>query len=198
MKKHLFWGAIMVVVLYGTYFLSLPPKKHEEQSINIKKVAQTDKFYTIRKDEYIYDGGAHGYTITRWNSFDKKTKVQINDKILNDRKDERLNDLLRQGLIAYFAKYVPLYGGREFEPNKLHEEILVDVEEGNLPPPKGEPFLMEKGVGFMYGQYEISNYANGQPAFVVPYYLMQHYMSAEILALVEPIKYDTEIEPILP
>ena len=103
MKRHIFWSLIMIGIFVGTYYLSLPqnspPKEHIVKS---QKVVDTDKFYTIRKDEYIYEGGAHGISTTTWRSIAKENQKEINDKILNQNIDTEFKQLIKQGLTGRF------------------------------------------------------------------------------------------------
>ena len=101
-------------------------------------------------------------------------------------------------MIAYFTSYLPQYGGREFAAQKLADEILIEADVNNLPLPKSLPFLAENGVGFMYGQYEISSYANGQPAFVIPYQMIMPYLNNETKELIKGLNKQEKIEAILP
>ena len=199
MKRHIFWSLVIIAIFIGTYYLSLPQSEQpKEHIIKSQKVADTDKFYTIRKDEYIYKGGAHGSTTTKWKTITKENRKEINDKILNQNIDAQFKQLIKQGLIAYFTSYLPQYGGREFAAQKLADEILIEADVNNLPLPKSLPFLAENGVGFMYGQYEISSYANGQPAFVIPYQMIMPYLNNETKELIKGLNKQEKIEAILP
>lgn len=199
MKRHIFWSLVIIAIFIGTYYLSLPQNNSpKEYVVKSQKIVDTDKFYTIRKDEYIYKGGAHGSTTTDWKTIVKENRKQINDKILNPNIDTQFKQLIKQGLIAYFTSYLPQYGGREFAAQKLADEILIEADINNLPLPKSLPFLTENGVGFMYGQYEISSYANGQPAFVIPYQMMMPYLNNEIKELIKGLNKQEKIIAILP
>ena len=70
------------------------------------------------------------------------------------------------------------------------------VKVDNLPLPEAEPFLLNDGVGFVYGAYEISYYANGNISFVIPYHLMKPYLSQKAWKMVKDLAFDkAQIRP---
>ena len=88
MKRHIFWSLVIIAIFIGTYYLSLSQNNSpNEYVVKSQKIVDTDKFYTIRKDEYIYKDGTHGSTTTKWKTIVKENRKEINDKILNQNID---------------------------------------------------------------------------------------------------------------
>ena len=70
----------------------------------------------------------------------------------------------------------------------------INYKIDDLPLPQEKPFLTKNGVGFVYMPYEISWYANGRIAFVLPYSQMTDYMSEDALNLVKNVNKNGKIE----
>lgn len=151
--------------------------------VSVKETAQTSQFVTMEKDAYIYTGGAHG--ISEWNAITLKKSdgKQLKD-ILNDNiNSPEFKNLLKQGVEAYFTQIKGAVDKCDFQPITLQNEVFEDFAVNDLPLPAQKPFLTDKGVGFAYMPYEISWYANGRIAFVLPYSEMKNYLQEDVLKL---------------
>lgn len=152
-------------------------------TVSVKEAAQTPQFVTMEKDAYVYTGGAHG--VSEWNAvtLKKSDGKQLKD-ILNDNVNTpEFKNLLKQGVVAYFTQIKGAVDKCDFQPITLQNELFEDFSENDLPLPAQNPFLTDKGVGFAYMPYEISWYANGRIAFVLPYSEMKDYLREDVLKL---------------
>lgn len=120
-------------------------------------VRQDSSLITIQIDRYVFAGGAHGSTYTGFINWDTKAnrKISLNDlfapayeakltaiaeKIF--RKDEKLSDT--SSLRNYFFK------DQKFS---LNDNFLITPV----------------GIQFLYNEYEIKSYAEGQTTLLIPY-----------------------------
>ena len=87
-------------------------------------------------------------------------------------RDHDFKRILAEGVKAYFSSF------------NENVEIFSEFDINNLPLPENDPFLTDKGVGFIYSQYEIAPYSSGQPAFVVPYHIIKAYLTEDVLKVV--------------
>lgn len=162
---------------------------------NILLVAQNEKFATFTLDAYIYTGGAHGMPIWSSKTLRKTDGMILNDKLLNEKVNSvAFKKLLEQGVKTYFTVQKGAFYQCDFQSDKSQSEIFENYKIDDLPLPQEKPFLTKNGVGFVYMPYEISWYANGRIAFVLPYSQMTDYMSEDALNLVKNVNKNGKIE----
>jgi len=123
-----------------------------------KIIRQDSSLVTLQIGGYMFQGGAHGATVTRFLNWDAKThsSITLNDILIKGysdklttigdsifRKDEHLSDTASLAR-DYF-----------FKDNKfaLNSNFLITP----------------LGLRFLYNQYEIKPYAAGQTELVIPY-----------------------------
>ena len=87
-----------------------------------------------------------------------------------------MQPLLTAGLLRYYADC-----GYDTTWDDLRESLFID--DGFVPLPSWPLYPSEDGLNFIYQQYEIASYADGMPAFVVPYADMEPFMTPEAKAL---------------
>ena len=121
-------------------------------------------FYSVGDD---YRAGAHGMPWQYRFTIDLKTGNQLKwaDIILPSAKG-KLKPLLKRTLLEQY-----------FENN----EDYID----HFDIPGAEPALVENGVWFGYGAYEIAAYAAGMPECVIPYDKMNDFLTEEVKAIIK-------------
>ena len=158
---------------------------------DMRKIADADKFVTFGLLSYVFTGGAHGNSSWWTKVVDKTDGKVISNEILNQNvQSPAFKALLKQGVFTYLSvnKNKP-----DLNMDNLQDELLDVVKVDNLPLPEIEPFLLNDGVGFVYGAYEISYYANGNISFVVPYQLMKPYLSEKVWNVVKDLPNDNAV-----
>ena len=173
--------------------LGIEASGYAEYIGEMRKIADTDGFVTYANFGYVYTGGAHGASF--WDSWvvDKKSGDVVSDDLLKVQTGEpEFKEILKQGVIAYLAERK---GSKSFNPEQLQDELLDVVKADDLPLPAAKAFLLDDGVGFVYGEYEISYYANGNIAFVVPFDKMKPYLTPQAWALAEKGEKAQQIKP---
>ena len=76
-------------------------------------------------------------------------------------------------------------GGYFDEIGVTFEEYLFEGVYDDFPLPYTEPWLTAEGVKFIYGAYEIAPYAAGMPSGVVPYKMVDKYLSDKAKKLIQ-------------
>ena len=95
--------------------------------------------------------------------------------------DPKLQAMLKEGVRSYFA---------EFSEDPLTEEELSEQLNGvddinKIPLPQYAPYFSERGLEFIYQQYEIASYAVGMPSFCIPYDKVLPYLTKEAAELIK-------------
>ncbi len=107
-------------------------------------------------------GGAHGGVVGKGAIiFDKKDGSHV-EHIVDRGKVADIQPLLIKGIMSYFAD-----AGFPVEEDKVRDYLSLDGD--LIPLPQWEPYPSEKGLVFVYQQYEIASYAAGMPSFTVPF-----------------------------
>ena len=150
------------------------PKYQSEFFESITKLAENENFITFAHQTYTYEGGAHGLSATEMFTYRKSDGKRINAGILQPNLSADFKKLLAQGIKAYFSSFD--------EDTTIFSEYNIN----NMPLPESKPFLTDNGVGFIYSQYEIAPYASGEPAFVIPYQMIEPYLSSEVAGIITP------------
>lgn len=138
-----------------------------ENSLEVKVECNTDSFITLTYGYYVYTGGAHGGYLCGGASFNKADGRQLGWNVIDLSKKDQLIALIREGLKEYFE----VKTDAELEEQlQLFDDPDTPVDESaSLPLPQTEPYLTDKGVVFIYQQYEIACYAAGLPTCVIPF-----------------------------
>ena len=84
--------------------------------------------------------------------------------------------MLVKGLLGYYG---------EFDLKMSEEELKEHLQlEGDLIPlPVWTPYPTPEGLCFVYQQSEIASYADGMPAFTLPFDEVQPYLTPEARAI---------------
>lgn len=136
-----------------TYFFEM------SSDYSIKEIFKNDNFVTFVNEGYEYLGGAHGMPWRYGQTFYRTGKPLGWDLLaLTPQNQSHLRDLIAKGLLDDYFKT------NKWETTGLW--VADNIKE--LPLPTIPPYLMEEGIEFIYGPYEIGPYAIGQPNCVIP------------------------------
>lgn len=125
-----------------------------EMSQEIKKIFENDKVVTYQSSDYIYTGGAHGMNPIVGQSF-TTNGVPIGWNIFKPDSEKELTDIVKRALML---QYFDVKSATEFD------SIIL----GDFSLPSTVPYVVEKGLRFMYEQYEIAPYSAGHPYCDIP------------------------------
>lgn len=119
---------------------------------------------SIALNSYLFTGGAHGYSSTRFLNFNKKKEVELeNWELFNTDFD--------------FAKFAELkFRIQENIPQNVpinDTGFMFEEDSYNLPENIG---YTKKGVQLLYNQYEIASYADGPITLTIPYEKAKKYL----------------------
>ncbi|MBR3979979.1 MAG: DUF3298 domain-containing protein [Bacteroidales bacterium] len=127
-----------------------------EHNIDCKLLFENDSLITFGVGVYVFMDGAHGSYLYEGKTFNKNTGHVYNFDLLSKYDKNTLNNYMLKGLLEYF--------GSEDELSSLSD--ISDIH--NIPLPSASLYVTEKGINFIYQQYEIACYAAGMPSFVIP------------------------------
>lgn len=161
-----------------------PPRYQASFDIAINKIAETDKFISYERDDYLYTGGAHGLPNCFVITFNKETGSPLENNFLKNTDDTQFKKLLKEGLIDYFTKYAENTYHLDNNEDILKFFLFEETDIDNLPLPNNQPYLTKDGVGFLYVHYEIAPYSSGKPNFIIPYKKISPYLSDEVRVLI--------------
>ncbi len=144
----------------------------------VRKTADNDKYVSYTTSSYVFLGGAHGSSFARTVNI-AKPSGKVLENTVDTTMTLAMQPLLRRGVLSYFHEM----GDTSITDKTLNENLLL--EDDIIPLPAYGPFLTDKGLTFVYQQYEICCYAMGMVQFVVPYAEAKPFMTTEAWALVE-------------
>lgn len=127
-----------------------------EHNIDCKLLFENDSLITFGVGVYVFMDGAHGSYLYEGKTFNKNTGHVYNFDLLSKYDKNTLNNYMLKGLLEYF--------GSEDELSSCAD--ISDID--NIPLPSASLYVTEKGINFIYQQYEIACYAAGMPSFVIP------------------------------
>jgi hypothetical protein len=158
---------------------------------------ESDTYVTYSYNTEGFTGGAHGYatatgtTISKATGriigyesvYNKNTETFIikNQNLFRSTTSAGLYKLIKEGVKDYFS---------EFQEHRITDEELADVlqnvpDVNHIPVPQYAPTFSQKGLLFLYQQYEIGPYAVGMPNFCIPYDAVKPYLTDEAAALIK-------------
>lgn len=141
-----------------------PIEPHYMHQANFAKVADTDAFVSYLFSNYWYLAGAHGSSQSWGVTFSKRDGHRITYPMTAERW-RQLQPAVRQKLAEYFSQ------GDTSNPvtaDSLNDYLLLEYMHGDIPFPVRAPYYSDRGVEFIYQQYEIAPYAAGKPSFTLP------------------------------
>lgn len=147
-----------------------------EASLRILKAYNNAKCVTYTRDFYGYSGGAHGYSSKHGATF----------RLSDGRRFgwDMFHNTFRLNAIIFDALKVQYFMAESDE--EMCENLNGYKREGNkqLPLPKTDPWITDKGVVFFYQEYEIGAYCIGTPSCVVPFEKIKQFMYPSALDLI--------------
>jgi len=133
-------------------------------SISISKTDEGVNWITMGYTNDIYLGGAHGSYIIFGQTFRKSDGRRIGWEILKTLDESNLQDLIRKGILSYFNS-----GEEQYKEEDLENLLQGEASAYYIPLPQCPPLFTNKGIIFLYNQYEIAAYAAGLPQFEISY-----------------------------
>ena len=173
-----------IVAFYGKAKHDSLLKEHEECGIptafcsmsSVRKAYETESYITYTTEDYEYLGGAHGSTTLSGTTFRKTDGRRLGYEMLRNTESDAFHALLRDGVKEYFGKQ---------GMNGDLKDVLMGVDNVDyMPLPVTVPCLTDKGMMFVYQQYEIAPYAAGMPSFVIPFEKIKPYLTATVLKMI--------------
>ncbi|MBQ7195072.1 MAG: DUF3298 domain-containing protein [Bacteroidales bacterium] len=144
--------------------------------LKITRTGETDRYIVFNSVSWQYTGGAHGGIAGEGAiTFSKKDGSRVRQMLLPGSEDA-MQPLLVKGLLSYYAEMEVQMSEQELKDNLF-------IEDGRIPLPTMTPFPTPEGMVFVYAQYEIASYADGMPAFVLPFDELQPFLTPEAKAL---------------
>ena len=131
-------------------------------SIAIMKTAEGKDWVTFQFVNDVFQGGAHGSHLVFGQTFRKSDGRRIGWDIIRQLPEGNLQELMRKGLVSYFAAD----NEEGFKEEDL-ESVLDESARYYIPMPQCPPLFTSEGILFLYNQYEIAAYAMGLPCFVL-------------------------------
>lgn len=139
-----------------------------EAKINGDISYEDRKTLTIQLNSYIFTGGAHGYSSTRFLNFDKKKGVELEN----------------------WQLFRDTQGFEQFAESKFRvkEKIPQDkpinstgfmFEQDSFYLPENIGFT-QKGIVLHYNQYEVASYADGPIELILPYNEVKKYLTKKV------------------
>lgn len=123
---------------------------------------------SIKLDTYIFTGGAHGFSATKFLNFDKKKGNEFENWQLFNDKDA----------FTHFAE--TKFKIQENIPQNASINSTGFMFEGdNFYLPSNIGFT-EKGLQLLYNQYEVASYADGPIVITLPYNEIKKYLSVRM------------------
>ena len=149
------------------------------RNISLRAWHHTDKFVTMLKYIYDYNGGAHGYFTEQLVSYNPAKKRVVEwDDLFRPACRGQVVQALCDAIVAS-PKYKAT--GRTYDEKFLRGMFTFDERESlssdRLLVPR--PGLGEKGVVFSFQPYELSGFADGTFHFTLPYQDLKPYLTDE-------------------
>lgn len=107
---------------------------------------------------YVYTGGAHGGSTVYGQTFLKETGRPLTMNDLLDTTGSNREYLLELIKSAMWEQY---FNATENDYSSLSDALLINPDELDFP--AAAPFISDKGLSFIYQQYEIAPYSAGMP-----------------------------------
>ena len=134
-----------------------------EESLSIKRIAETDQYITFEVNWWGYYGGVLN-ALQYGATFRKVDGKRI--RIIESPESRQFKLFLNKEIMAY-----------------LDKDMMFDVYKNDLPFPQYEPYLIQTGVRFVYQKYEITAGAGGVTQVDVSFYEIKDYMTSEVKEL---------------
>lgn len=130
-----------------------------EYRADIDDTFATDSVVTYTSSIYIYTGGAHGASFDNGVTFRTSDGAPLGYDIFDPNSLPELTQMVKEAIAEQYFK--------NDDDFKLEDALIVDPQDIRLP--ANAPYFTEKGLKFIYQEYEITCYAAGRPTCTLPY-----------------------------
>lgn len=151
----------------------MPPMTYE-MSYTVKPLVLEPTYVTMMFTSYIYLGGAHGGASAVGQTFASSTGMMLDYNMFRDGTEDTVLALVKNGLME---QYFEVSTEQEFR-----NCLLFGDQEFTLP--TNPPYFTEKGLCFLYQQYEIAPYSEGMPECTIPFASIRAYLTPEVADLI--------------
>lgn len=151
-----------------------PPMSYEF-SYEVMPLVTAPRYVTMLYNSYIFTGGAHGGAASIGRTFAASDGNMLGMDMFRPGTNDKVLELVKKGLMEQYF---------EVKTEKEFNDMLL-VNNGTLPFPVNPPYFEEKGVCFLYQQYEIAPYAAGMPQCLIPFETLRPYFTEATLDLLD-------------
>ena len=134
---------------------------------SITKVFEDSVYVTYEYKGSVYNGGENDMPYFYGMTFDKATGKAISNDLFT--KTEGLTDLISKHLMAYFGDTTI----------KDLSDVMYETAVAELPMPEHAAWMVDSGMVFCYGAYEIAPYTAGMPKCTIPLSELKPFMVKE-------------------
>lgn len=146
-----------------------------EYDYSVTPLVVAPRYVTMMYTSYVYTGGAHGGAAAVGQTFAADNGQALDFDMFREGTADQVLQLVKKGLMDQYF---------EVSTEKEFSDMLL-VENGTLPFPANPPYFEDKGVCFLYQQYEIAPYAAGMPQCVIPFDTLRPYFTQATLDLLD-------------
>ena len=149
-----------------------------ENMCTFRPIFINDIVITYWFENYIYGGGAHGFSANLARSYDRSTGRQFTwDEVIPGGMTPQLRELILSGLwMQYFNK-------DKDQTGNIND--VLQLVDGKLELPSYAPQIMPHGIRFSYGEYEIAAYCWGEPSCLIPYSSLKPFLSKKMQSVAD-------------
>lgn len=141
-----------------------------EAEINGEITYEDNNILTILLKSYLFTGGAHGYSTSRFLNFDKRKGVEMkNSRLIKN--EEQFKKLAE----AKFRLQEKIPAAESINSTGF----MFEGETFNLP---GNIGFTKEGIQLLYNQYEVASYADGPIVLTLSYKEVKDYLTVKIKA----------------
>lgn len=157
----------------------------------------SERYVTYISNQEGFMGGAHGFATSSGQTFRKSDGLRIGYQTEYNRQTEafevkhqtlfknpqspQLLALIKEGVRSYFRE-----NGEEALNDEQLKDMLIGVEDVNrIPLPSAAPYFTQRGLSFVYQQYEIAPYAAGLINFDISYDQIRPFLTDDALELLK-------------
>lgn len=151
-----------------------PPMSYEF-SYEVMPLVTAPRYVTMLYNSYVFTGGAHGGAASIGQTFAASDGNMLDLDMFRPGTTDKVLELVKKGLMEQYF---------EVKTEKEFNDMLL-VNNGTLSFPANPPYFEEKGVCFLYQQYEIAPYAAGMPQCLIPFETLRPYFTEATLDLLD-------------
>lgn len=141
---------------------------------SITKVYETSTLVSYEMQGYDYNcGAAHGMPYCNGVTFSKSDCKDLSNSLL--KRNAHFSFLLKEALKKYF----------EVKSDNELSEILFESNLRKIEAPSNSPWVVEGGIMFQYGAYEIAPFAAGMPEALISVKDLTPYLTPEAIKCIK-------------